>query len=83
MQISMPICTLLPHHMIEQILARPPIKSLLHFTAVCREWYSLISNDSHFQAATLLHHQQSSQRLLIAWTQPISRVRKLTGTYCL
>ncbi|GAB4841021.1 hypothetical protein Ancab_021767 [Ancistrocladus abbreviatus] len=82
MQISMPICTLLPHHMVEQIPGRLPIKSLLRFATVYRERYSLITNDSHFQAATLHHHQQSSQCLLIAWTQPISRVGKLTDAYC-
>ncbi|GAB4841041.1 hypothetical protein Ancab_021787 [Ancistrocladus abbreviatus] len=90
-----PSTPFLPYHMMEQILVWLPIKSLLRFTAVCREWYSLISIDSHFQTATLHHHQQSSQRLLIAWTQPISRVgepctvmttfnyeSRQTGAYC-
>ncbi|GAB4841027.1 hypothetical protein Ancab_021773 [Ancistrocladus abbreviatus] len=69
--------------MMEQILVRLPIKSLLRFMTICREWYSLISSDSHFQTATLHHQQQSSQHQLIAWTQPISHVGKLTGAYCL
>ncbi|RDX72306.1 F-box protein CPR30, partial [Mucuna pruriens] len=51
----------LPEELIEEILLRLPVKSILHFKCVCKSWFSLISNPrfvkSHFDVAAAPTHR--------------------------
>ncbi|KAL8498968.1 hypothetical protein ACS0TY_022072 [Phlomoides rotata] len=59
---------ILPHDIIEDILSRVPVKDLLRFKAVSKQWEATIS-DPGFAEKHLQQYKKSSSWNLIAWEE--------------
>ncbi|XP_010418583.1 PREDICTED: putative F-box only protein 15 [Camelina sativa] len=54
----------LPSELIEEILCRTPVESLLRFKTTCKQWYALLSSNTKFMQKQLDHHSHTSERFL-------------------
>ncbi|KAK3012848.1 hypothetical protein RJ639_010348 [Escallonia herrerae] len=75
----------LPDEIIEEILTKLPVKSLLRFTAVCKSWYSHIKNPSFINAhlnQTIANTNTKAKGLLLGTTirPPRKSSTRCTGT---
>ncbi|KAL6574185.1 hypothetical protein OROHE_001089 [Orobanche hederae] len=55
----------LPYDIMENILSRLPVKSLLRFKSVCKHWNATISDDPQFAATHLRRSKNSSSSCLV------------------
>lgn len=56
----------LPEDMVvNEILPKLPVQSLLRFKRVSKKWFDLIANDSRFVSAHLRHHSNATQLSII------------------
>jgi len=73
-----PAMYMLPLKLINQILLRLPVKSLIRFKCICKSWLSLISNDTHL---ALSHFQLTSSTATL--TRRIMIIRPIPYRHCL
>ncbi|XP_023746478.1 F-box protein At1g15015 [Lactuca sativa] len=63
----------LPFHIQEEIMKRLPVKSLIQFRCVSKEWKSLIDSSEFIAAHSNLRHTQK-QHLLVSYEEPMDEV---------
>uniref|UniRef100_A0A0D9WMC3 F-box domain-containing protein n=1 Tax=Leersia perrieri TaxID=77586 RepID=A0A0D9WMC3_9ORYZ len=54
---------IIPEEIVEQILLRLPVKSIVRFRSVCKSWQSMIA-DPRFTRLHLQFHQSTTSMLL-------------------
>lgn len=75
----------LPHEIIADVLSRLPVKSVIQFRCVCKEWNSLIS-DRHFVRTHLdkaVEDSHTNRRRLLLSTDPFQSIDYETGATAL
>ncbi|XP_059640108.1 F-box/kelch-repeat protein At3g06240-like isoform X1 [Cornus florida] len=70
----MATCNEIPEDVVIEILLRLPVKSLIRYRVVCKNWYSIIKNPS-FVTKHLNHHRANSGSLFV------KRFDKITDKY--
>ncbi|XP_010473084.1 PREDICTED: F-box protein At3g08750-like [Camelina sativa] len=54
----------LPFELVQEILCRTPVESLIRFKETCKQWNALISSDIKFKQKHLDHHIHTPERFL-------------------
>ncbi|GMN24053.1 hypothetical protein TIFTF001_000405 [Ficus carica] len=66
---------------VNEILPKLPVQSLLRFKRVSKKWFDLIANDFRFVSAHLRHHSNATQLSIILATRYSSSRRSRYRTY--